>query len=781
MARSGIHKKFHHSPAPAVDWRDYLNGMPCHRYMLRNLKNTDIDTLTFTFSFIDTMKGQGMPDKDIEAAVALFPLMVTSDSSLKERDFLNYNGRPEGLSLVNARSVDSLTPKKNNCSAYCRELLTNNKICQLCPKSQLYTNDLIMEELRLLGFSLRTRENFTFLKEQGLSENNFIGVWDFGQNYNGAREPLVEKVSNLLYKSINLSRFTGFGKSQLPDGFVKTIKKNIGRRTSVSLPTDSIISKEISLISDLVLAGFSMGTDEALELAGKLLSRQEKKESKQSAEAVYYGRMSKTGSASEIYGIKDLVSVDSNFEEITLSGVFERSAPDENCVEDVSVEGKDTIKEDVFDTFVDFNLAFGLDGLDNTAVKKEPEASSLLDEATLKEDTSTAQNRVGECLENKEPLEEPRLSGSVMDADENMEGDVNPSVEDAGFESRNSYSKEKMDNCASGEIVLRELPDIVSEVYPEKNNLAGIPLVKEQELKHFCINLDSASREVRVLFESYTLKNKTFCIEVVETEKKHRYFLIYSASLHAYFYTTLSNNETKEIITMLLRYKSVTKYCYSPFIVNGYLMQLGIYVKNLVSIYSLSAVHFGKHTYDYGTCMALLGARAAMGGVTVRPEGAIESPVLKYMYSYYYIYHRYIPLFVEKGMYLEFERRCSLDILLSRFYFQDKVIDGRRFLFSIQDSLRYRFFPIGITEVPSVTYNFIGFSLPAGYVSDLLCLLQEKGFFKKYPVWLLYLSSHSFTIHIKEGYEKEVDNVIHSTMSVDMYNKKIYGVICETI
>jgi len=183
-----------------------LNGMPCHTYILKKLRN-ERDILVFEKAFIETLLSFGFEHDSIETALCLCSQKVLPNSPIYGKEFHLLG---EGLyigNFIDSLWLDHTIPKYDTCHAYYKTFDNHCTACQICVYSPYYRNKQQAEELELLRYAFQSPQNLNQLKNMGLNAVCFRSVYNITQSLITAEQPKLFQLHKILYKLLNSSFF----------------------------------------------------------------------------------------------------------------------------------------------------------------------------------------------------------------------------------------------------------------------------------------------------------------------------------------------------------------------------------------------------------------------------------------------------------------------------------------------------------------------------------------------------------------------------------------------
>lgn len=765
-----------------VNIADYQEGMPCHRYILRNLKN-EVDALSFVKTFVNTMTRVGMSDEHIESCIYLFSAHLPPDSPLQNFRFENWLNMIDGISLVNCIRMDSTVATYKKCMQFYKSQSAKTDVCKICPLHRKYSNDKKDVETQILRFALESKSNYEYVTSLGILPMHFHSLVDILEHVTTATMPGIYSFYSDLFKALGYEHIAEAHYSNVDKTIpCIEIEKFISNKIlNGSIPVSFIssptfINKVIIILWDMIMESPLLKKVEIKNCINSLLSGKDEKRINDTTIAA--GTDIGKGSVNEYYSVKPVdasareTKGDSSFvyESINLMSIFDSELLDEDKVSIVDIgifsSDNDLPSNDADNAYNNFYF-----DKENALEVKPKDFSDSIPCTDLNGNIIDGENASDNLDDNNEiPTHNEVVADNKADYDNTENDTVN-----------NSFM-----TTESGEIELRELPSgFDKEIYEEMESMVSVPFVPYDELSHFAICLDNTQSRLLTIFESHVLKDKRLCIELIQSEDSLRYFLMYSPKLHAYFYTNMTDHRVYEILKQLLSYSSIEKYCYFPFTFIAALMKFDIYVKTVFSIFSLSGIKMTGHNFSMEQTLAFMGAKKAVGGVTVSQEGTMESLPLLYMHSYPAIIRKGIYELKCNGFYPEFLERNQFDVILSRFYYQDLYENARRSLFKIVNSDKYNFAQLENNSYKidgrCYTYRFVRCYEPAALIKKVIVLMDKKGYFKKYKLMVSSLTPMSFSVFIADSDQQRLLTLIHIAILEILTNDKYRDVEYELI
>lgn len=154
---------------------DYLNGMPCHKYIIRKL-STDSEILEFERAFIDALTGVGVSDSEISTSLTLMEQHILPGSPIAGKHF-DIDGNVSMGDFINNVRFDNEISSHKNCRGYYRKYDNHYTACKACPHSSIYKNGNLDQEHKIARFMVSSKENLLYIKDK-VKPAEFESVYD---------------------------------------------------------------------------------------------------------------------------------------------------------------------------------------------------------------------------------------------------------------------------------------------------------------------------------------------------------------------------------------------------------------------------------------------------------------------------------------------------------------------------------------------------------------------------------------------------------------------------
>lgn len=786
----------------------YTEGLPCHKFLLKSLSTTN-GARVFTKNYVATMRNVGMSDSDIEGSLLFFSTIATGLGGTY--DFCSWPNHIGGFTLVNDILFDTDVAMYKDCLQYYKTIDSKCTACSLCPVSKRYKNANFDAEQYLVLYALSERNNLDYLIAKGLKPEHFTSVSDVVMAKATSQRPylyhLYKNTMKYLLECIEKGKDFPFGKgfkAALLQYHTKKLSTTSAVEKNCTVPLQVFCSVMLDnlLPADKIGDGFSVAkVDECISILMPELVESLASVMSQSVDnkPIDITSMCNLGidSVSDFYTAATVPKKTKTSAKKKPSTVANDKVPAGTTKEELPVEEKDT--------FVSVTLDSVLSGLFSTTAEDDSdvvsdieapapvveEAASACEDVAVMgpsdvceddyfEDTNTSPADNVEVVETSsvdpttEDLDSTEDIGSV---EEILTSDT--IVEERGLVVLENVT-EDADSVSEPAITFEELSTEEEMFRFNEGDMMGIPIVSFDELSHFSLNLDSGSSRMISLFESHILKEKRLSIELIYTSERGFYLLMYCPRLHAYFYTKGSDKGVKEVLSALLSYRSVEKYCYYPFALVSVLRKMHLRIRNLKSLFTISRIRYGSHTLSMRDALKEMGASKAVGGVTIRPEGLITSTPLLYMHCYHNLYYRQKHHLVKAGSFNEYELLNTFDIVLGLSYYQNIYSKKNDCLFIIKNANTYLF-----KEDSSREYKYIGkqicFSVrysPGDVYSviiNLLCQMYERGLFEQADILILSVGETFINFYVREPNMEYVETRINRFVLSYLKENKLRG------
>lgn len=759
-----------------------INGMPCHKYILRGL-GTTVDAIVFRKTYVNTMIAAGATYEEIESALPLLSFKLDRNSPIAGFDFSVCTCQTQGLSLIDSIRLDDDVATYRTCDKFYKKFDKKAIACRLCPLSAKFSNRNIQVERAVLSYALSSPSAFQYLLDNHVTAEHFSSVIDIMGYFSYPQKPSCYPFF--------AQTFLALQQPEIQADYFSAKEKGVPS-------TELIAYHDANLTAGYIPRGL-ISPELTLRLEEVLSDELEKNPCPDKSKIDLL-----------IFQLTDPTLSLSNNSQAELFAAVNRSA------NEPSTNSK-TVK--VNPTQIAAHSNMGLDTLDNfydipqiprkikssAAQKKNRRQATPVSTAPIDDITFSPTIPAG-TVENVTLSDLVKIMEPVSDdLDENVAKNINHKKEtcenDRRAKDSNPFFYERVQDAEivnkfpgksaaySGvpdeQISIIEISDTTDTdaTYIHEgtdDSMIVLTVVSQKELTHFALCLDTESVRLLSMFESYVLKDKRLSIELIQTEERTVYLLMYSPRMRAYFYTDFGGVMVKEILTPILEHTSISKYCYFPYATVSALWEMGVYVKGLYSLFSMSALLYGDHHMSMKVVLEKMGASEAIGGITIKPCGEIKSIPLKYMHAYANVYHRNKHEIIKKGFLSEYETRNHFDRVLGYSYYQDRIIKNGSTLFALHTANGYRFQPSKVQAQEGnllLCYTFQNsMQVSPQLVQDLLIKLDAAGRLRKWHISISGLSNNSFTLCIKETSYKPIATILNTTILSYLHENELSGI-----
>lgn len=755
-----------------------INGMPCHKYILRGL-GTTVDAIVFRKTYVNTMVAAGATYEEIEAALPLLSFKLDRNSPIAGYDFSSLPNQTHGLSLIDSIRLDDDVATYRTCDKFYKKFDKKAIACRLCPLSAKFSNRNIQVERSVLSYALSSPSALQYLLDNHVAAEHFTSVIDVMGYFSYPQKPscyplFAQTFLALQQPEIRADYFTA-KENGVPS--VEMIAYHDTNLTSGYIPR-GLISPELTVRLEEVLS---------VELEKSPCPDKSK------IDLLIFQLMNPTISLSNDSQAELFAVVNHSAEEQTAKGEAVKVNPTQ--IAEHSNMGLDTL-DNFYDIPPSPRKSKSSAAKKRTRQKEAPTSTNLIDDTIFSPTVplDTVENvTLSDLVEIVEPIaaSDDLITNVAKEIEEN---DTTPNgnnpcfyerVQDTEVVNKLPGKSTTYSGVPDEQISITEIPDAeeIEAAFIHEgagDNMIVLPVVPRKELTHFALCLDTENVRLLSMFESYVLKDRRLSIELIQTEEKAVYLLMYSPRMRAYLYTDFGSIMVKEILTPLLEHTSISKYCYFPYATISALWKVGVYVKGVYSLFSMSALLYGDHSMGMEVVLGKMGANAAIGGTTIKPCGEIKSIPLKYMHAYANVYHRSKHEINKRGFLSEYKARNHFDLVLGYSYYQDRIVKNGSTLFVLHTANGYRFQSSKVQAQEGnlmLCYTFQNsMQVSSQLIRDLLIRLDAAGRLRKWHISISGLSNNSCTLCIKETDYKSVATILNTTILAYLHEKELFGI-----
>lgn len=697
------------------NFENALNGLPCHRYIVRNLKDEN-DILEFERSFINTMRSHSFPDDDIEAALCMMSSHIPKNSPIWGKT-LNMTGTGVKMnSFLDTILFDSSILGYSSCVSFYRKFDRSCRGCLMCPYSNKYTRQNFPAEKSLIRYILSSQTHMERLLAKGIVPNLFKSVFDVTEYAVSPRvypitlfESIMESLSHEdIFSNYYLSDCTGFGSD-----IYQYLRTKI-RRMKLPGPyaEKNWIDKVISVWEfELYMEEVCSDADADRNLSSILHPN------------------ANTQQVPVSPSVSLLIQVDDSAA-ISETDLTEETFPPEEISQVEKIpHTKTSATEQIKDT---------PDVYPGKNVAEEPTDASI--------PLSNGCPFAAYCSNESEDAKTSAVSTTVYEVINNKDIDE-PYI---NVESTDTSRK----------------PLYVTHM-DMGDNLIFMPSLLCAELSACTISLDTQNVLILTQFENTVRRNKVVAVELAYDETQKPLLLFWVQPLHTFFYTRLISPAATNIVALLFSHNSIKKLCYSPYALYSTARENAMQIRNLISLQSCHYISDTTHT-DYISAMLSYGVHPAIPGITYKVTGNVNSAVLLYM-PYYHTVHRIQDRTLS---YSEQERYTQIryrDEALGYSYSLMQWQNNTNRLFKLISPTAFEFATIDPSSIklPGYLAYYIFPNMPNKYFSfDLVCSLSSAGRFRKCQMWIAKLTANGIVLFIEESFFEYLSTYISSQLLI---------------
>ena len=761
-----------------------MNGFPCTKYILQDIQTT-VDIATFRKTYVNTMVSAGAEDSEIESALPLLSLKVKKNGPFSNYDFLACTNPVAEMSLINSIRMDENVPTYRTCDKFYKKFDKSRIACLVCPLSERYLNKNVQVERSVLAFALSSPDSFQYVVDNLVTHEHFKSVFDVMDYFSDAGKPSCYPLYAQTFLALQNPEIRNdyFHSKQQGEQSAELIAYHDQCLSASYIPRgllssaltarlESVLAEELETLpcpekKEIDFLILRLLNPETVVEKGKqtnIFSADiDATENRAGAEA--------TNKATEIaaHSNMGLDTLDQFYElpPVTSKKKNARKKVDQSS-SIVQQSECGNVQADEFNA----NLNGAVEAVTLTDIVNPADESVVCTETVPKTDTLDAHSAPVEEMKNENP--EADISSPDMFYERITDAEI---VEALPGKSSAYYG------VAAEAIVITEISEKKKRLgFHESGHdeLVLLPVVAMEELTHFTLCLDSENIRLLSMFESYVLKDKRLSIELVKTDTENVYLLMYSPRMRAYFYTDMGSSIVKEILVPVLEHRSISKYCYFPYATLSALWKMGVYVKGVYSLFSVSALLYGDHRLEMDIVLEKMGATKAVGGITIKPTGEIESIPLKYMHAYANVYHRCRHEIIKRGFLAEYEDRNRFDKALSYSYYQNRFLENGTVLFSLPTANGYRFHTADAR--PQSGYSLLHYrfknslAISSKLIRDLLIRLDDAGRFRKWKLFIASVGVQSFTLCIQKKDYKAITTILNTTILAYLREQDLTGI-----
>lgn len=709
-----------------------LHGMPCHKYIVRNLKNTR-DIIVFEKSFLKTMLSNGYDENTSLDSLGLMEQFVPIASPISGIEFSQMGDGVDFGDFLPSIIADVTIPEYT-CSEYYSLCDEKCSACSNCIYSTSFANFYIEEERTILRYVLASEENLSHLKNLGLKASVFHSVIDIVDVISSATHPINFMLYRSVYKMINSSAARYFGSEDAGKSFGSRIRTKLADDVfKFNLPQECYCNdwqnKLVSIWEDELFSLSICTREEAEACLDKLVKKRK-------------------------------------------------------YIPPVVGKYKEPVKADI--------LPNKTATAATAPIKKSGSAKSSKTVAVgtpVKEPSQRASSASVVGGVNKDSNSRPQKGALSADKPRNKSSSC--AQDSLKFELSTEYV-EVVDNSA---LANEESVSVESKVvnpydtFPRSidmgNNLIYIPRIESKELSYCCTYLDSANVSVLTSFENAVVRDKRMCVEMVFDENEHSFLLIWVSRLQTYFYTDFISLRSNEIVFSLFSKRSISKISYS-----AYWIYSTIYDKNhgqirgLRSIQSMQYLLSVKNT-DYVSVLLSYGINPSLPGKDFRSSRWVDSLIFRLMPGYAVVCRKQMRLILSNDLEERLTELSYFDEAVGTSYDMSKWLGKKDFLFTMPRPFFFRFRRVDFDKLSADGY-VLSLTLHCDIepivpiFRTLLCRMAEAGRFRSLRLQLLDVADKSLVVFVKKEHFEVALEFINRTLFDVLEGKHELGVSVDT-
>lgn len=747
-----------------------LNGLPCHRYIVRNLAN-ERDILEFERSFIEIMYENNISDEDIDMALITIGNYISKKSPIYGKSFDIRGNGPAIGGIAASVLFDPDIPSYGKCVSYYRKYDKSCHACVLCDISKRYNRFRYAEELSLIRFVLEKKDNYLLLVKHGLHSGLFRSSVDITEYASSLRCYPFQLFKNIIdampENKIDSDFFSSCSLSS------KICKYLHGKLRRMRLPDaysekdwlDKVLQVWDAMIynADLISEGDALQLLTLLTLPSDNVSEKSEKVSSMSKiSSVKTDSSSLTG---KIFVQESSENIDIPMEN-RIEGNSSQAAPcwqkwtDTQITEfrpsTVCLDESNNASEDVTPAEHIAPSPAELSSSDH-----EVESEYVAKDSTATKDLLPTEDFITDDSAQSDVSENFTIKDVLNHLPENTVHCSSTTAADASLPSPDYI--EVVDNA---DVFDEPVIDVEStlidpaDYYPKhlfmNGNLIFTPSVKSVELEHAAISLDTGNLMILTRFENAVLHDGLLSVEAFTDENKRGGILMWVSGTGCMFYSYLKNERANEILLPLLSRKAVKKLCYSPYLLYALLHSHKVRIRSLCSLqtnhYLLSA-DAGREN-DYISVLLSYRVKPSVPGVDYKVAGEVTSWIFSYLPLYNRIFRTQSRKLRKKALIEKADQLSNINEALGCSYLMSSYLaDASKPLFYMPYAGRFQF-----EKVQSDKFRFDGRLLllspvtqtRAFFFNEIVSCMSSAGLFHNCLLKIISLSENRLCLFVSE-------------------------------
>lgn len=747
-----------------------LNGLPCHRYIIRNLAN-ERDILEFERSFIEIMYEHNIPDEDIDMALITIGNYISKKSPIYGKSFDIRGNGPAIGGIAASVLFDPNIPSYGKCVSYYRKYDKSCHACVLCDISKRYNRFRYEEELSLIRFVLEKKDNYLLLVKHGLHSGLFRSSVDITEYASSLRCYPFQ-----LYKNI----IDAMPENKLDDDFFsscslspKICKFLHGKLRRMRLPDayaeKDWLDKVLQVWDAMIYNADLISKEDALQLLALL--------------ALPTGNVpDKSDKISSTSAVSPIETAPSALPENIFIQESSKNIDNPLKINDEDTRGQSTPNWQKWTASQKTVYSHGAVCSDESSSSSENIASFVHVPPSPVECSSSncevASEYVSEntaaidLISTEDIIATGGPSSDVSEDSGNIEHDLNFSPEEAIHSSNATVagsslpSSDYIEVVNNADVFNEPVIDVEStlldpaDCYPKRlfmgDNLIFIPSVKSAELEHAAISLDTGNLMILTRFENAVLHDGLLSIEAFTDENKHGGILMWVSGTGCMFYSYLKNERANEILLPLLSRKTVKKLCYSPYLLYAKLHSHKIRIRSLCSLqtnhYLLSTD--GGYESDYISVLLSYGVKPVVPGVNYKTSGNVTSLIFSYLPLYNRIFRAQSRRLRKRMLVEKADHLTNINEALGCSYLMSSYLtDASKPLFCMPYAGRFRF-----EEMQFDKFRFDGRLLLLSpvtqtgtfFFNEIVSCMSSAGLFHSCLLKIISLSENRLCLFVSE-------------------------------
>lgn len=751
---------------------------PCFKFMLHKAQN-ELEAREIQRGFVMLLNRSGMSNEEIkEELIGLHFICRLKDIDFDKWPF----GSGSFSDVVDAILMDPAAPKYRTCEQLYRKYDSRKTACKLCCLSKHFCNRFYAEEENVVSYALQSEENYNFISAKGITAECFCSYIDVLSDMAETIKPILYSKNKALWHFLSDPVFRQeFYKTDIKeDREIVLSKYFVDDVSKLRLPSQYSEYHYIRSLSEIwseeICSKEVSGVDIDKDILAILPKEMESLNNYVSAGTTdSHSAQKKTAEKCNL-GID---SLDNSFYETPAKGKKKAAAANKSKKgaknSPVSENpGKGNVSQEEV-------VVLSLESIIGDTINPDTPSES---EGHAEKASQTVPRRDASKAKKRQQEKRPETDANTRKETKHSASNENKELQ---FLSIVPSRFEVMAPAPPSppEIHIREIEEIHDTElvwHPDNDteNMVVIPIVPLGELRHFAINLDECGLRILRMFYDYVVKDKHLPLEVIRTDDGTIYYLFFCHPLHAFFYTNLTKKIVFDTVKPLLAHNSITKICYYPYAVTGTAWQQKVYIKNIQSLFSMSSILYEKHKMEPSLSLETLGCSPTVGGITVKPEGPINSIPVKYLPSYKRVYHHNRHIVIKSGLWNEFQLINQFDALLG-LSFKLPLDAAPQLYFKITRCGVYSFRKeLPAIQVPEHSYYKYSFRNVNGglneFIRGALCSLEGNGSFRRFGFSIAGMDADGFILLLSNSSVDDVQTVINCSLLNYLKEQQLRGI-----